>query len=133
MSQTHGQVILRYTTARFKTIILFSSLAIVVSLYSTNFAIVIPDFHLDGAYQTATTLFRASKGQQIGYDFFPYLGPIVLLLYIPFRFLGASMADSLLVTHFALASLFLISIFLIARLLTSNVVTIVYLFLGASS
>jgi hypothetical protein len=37
-------------------------------------AIYVPTFHLDGAFQTASGLFRLESGQLPGKDFYPYLG-----------------------------------------------------------
>lgn len=44
----------------------------------------IPTFHLDGAFQTASGLFRLDSGQLPSRDFFPYLGSGPLFLIYPF-------------------------------------------------
>lgn len=50
--------------------------------YALQKALLIPTFHLDGAYQTASGLYRLADGELPGRDFLPYLGlgPIYLLL-----------------------------------------------------
>lgn len=66
-------------------------------LYSMTIAINIPTFHLDGAFQTASGLFRVNSGQFPGRDFFPYLGvgPIVILFPI-FKMFGANLSASVI-------------------------------------
>jgi len=42
-----------------------------VALESLSAALESPTFHLDGAFQTASVLFRISNGELPGRDFFP--------------------------------------------------------------
>lgn len=58
--------------------------------FSLAVAIDLPTMHLDGAFQTASGLFRLDSGQLIGRDFFPYLGTGPLYLLYPFFLLGGS-------------------------------------------
>lgn len=71
-----------------------------VLIYSTNLAIDIPTFHLDGAYQTASGLYRLNEGQSIGKDFYPYLGigPLYLL-YPIFKIFGSTISSSLIASQ----------------------------------
>lgn len=62
---------------------IFCLLALII-FQSLNLAINVPTFHLDGAFQTASGLFRLEAGQAPGRDFFPYLGVGPLLLIFPF-------------------------------------------------
>ncbi len=58
-------------------------------------ALHIPTTHLDGAYQTASGLFRLHAGDLPGRDFFPYLGVGVLYLIYPlFELAGAHLSAS---------------------------------------
>ncbi len=81
-------------------------------------ALEIPTFHLDGAFQTASGLFRLSEGQLPGRDFFTYLGVGVLgVLYPLFALLGDNIASSVTTTYFAsFVSLFL-STYVVFRLM----------------
>jgi hypothetical protein len=63
--------------------------------YSKVASINIPTFHLDGAFQTASGLYRLDAGQLPGKDFYPYLGIGPLFLLYPFfKILGSSIAAS---------------------------------------
>ncbi len=65
--------------------------------YSLN----VPTFHLDGAFQTASALFRLSSGETIGKDFFPYLGiGPNFLLYPIFKLLGSNLGSSVMSSFF---------------------------------
>ena len=62
---------------------------------SSTAAIALPIFHLDGAFQTASGLYRLDAGQFPGRDFFPYLGPGPLFVLYPiFKLCGANLAAS---------------------------------------
>jgi hypothetical protein len=56
---------------------------------------------LDGAFQTASGLFRLDSGQFPGKEFFPYIGigPL-LLLYPAFKILGSDLSASVFAAHF---------------------------------
>jgi NADH:ubiquinone oxidoreductase subunit 6 (subunit J) len=72
-------------------------LLIAIVFQARGAAITVPTFHLDGAFQTASGLFRLDAGQAPGRDFFPYLGIGPLLLLFPaFKLAGASLAASVL-------------------------------------
>ncbi|QGX99633.1 hypothetical protein EI983_15710 [Roseovarius faecimaris] len=79
----------------------------------------LPTQHIDGAFQTASGLFRLTNGEFPGRDFFPYLGAGPLyLLYPGFLAAGSDLASSVMIaqlfTYFAAwAALFTIT-FLIA-------------------
>jgi len=69
--------------------------------YSLSIAINVPTFHLDGAFQTASGLFRLDAGQFPGKDFFPYLGVGPLLsLYPAFKVLGSDLSASVFSAQF---------------------------------
>nr|VFK11739.1 MAG: hypothetical protein BECKLPF1236B_GA0070989_10247 [Candidatus Kentron sp. LPFa] len=76
--------------------IISTSLFIVWAIYfSLGQALDIPLFHLDGAYQTASSLFRLSEGQFPGRDFQPYLGiGVTYLLFPAYWFAGNTIAAS---------------------------------------
>lgn len=58
-------------------------------------AINVPTFHLDGAFQTASMLYRVDAGQVPGRDFYPYLGVGPLLLLLPlFKAAGSHLTAS---------------------------------------
>ncbi len=68
---------------------------------SLSAAIDAPTLHLDGAFQTASALFRLDSGQLPGRDFFPYLGIGPLLsLYPAFKAFGSNLAASVISAHF---------------------------------
>ncbi|MHC8295308.1 hypothetical protein [Pseudomonas sp. LB3P58] len=63
--------------------------------YSLFIPIFTPTFHLDGAFQTASGLYRLDAGQMPGRDFFPYLGIGPLFILFPlFKLLGSNLAAS---------------------------------------
>ena len=77
---------------RVLAIVSFLTWAILFALAS---AIDTPIFHLDGAFQTASGMFRLDAGQFPGRDFYPYLGIAPLLsIYTVFKLLGAKLAAS---------------------------------------
>lgn len=65
--------------------------------YSLDKTLLAPVYHLDGAFQTASGLFRLDQAQLPGRDFLPYLGigPI-FLLYPFFKIFGADLCASTL-------------------------------------
>ncbi|MFZ5523397.1 MAG: hypothetical protein ACOY9D_04855 [Pseudomonadota bacterium] len=64
-------------------------------LYSLTASIDLPTMHLDGAFQTASGLYRLDAGQFPGKDFFPYLGIGPLFALYPFfKTLGANISAS---------------------------------------
>lgn len=73
-------------------------------IFGLTKSIDIPTFHLDGAYQTASALFRLDDNQWPGKDFFPYLGTgLTYLLYPIFKFAGGDMAASVFTSYFMVA------------------------------
>jgi hypothetical protein len=61
----------------------------------------VPTWHMDGAFQTASGLFRLADGQVPGRDFFPYLGIApVLVLYPVFALLGGEPTDTVFAARF---------------------------------
>ena len=74
--------------------------------YSVNDAIDAPTSHLDGAFQTASSLFRLDAGQLPGRDFLPYLGiGPTFILYPIFEAAGANLAASVIAAQFAVLTL----------------------------
>jgi len=64
----------------------------------------VPTFHLDGAFQTASALYRLHAGQFPGRDFLPYLGiGPTFTLYPLFRMDGADMAAAVFAAHLMVA------------------------------
>ena len=83
----------------------------VLIFQSLTAAIDIPTTHLDGAFQTASGLFRLDSGQVPGKDFFPYLGigPLVLLLPF-FKMSGATLSASVFAAQFVTLMLGFVSV-----------------------
>jgi hypothetical protein len=69
--------------------------------FSLTSAINIPTTHMDGAFQTASSLYRLADGQVPGRDFFPYLGigPLAFL-YPLFFLLGSDVSASVTSAQF---------------------------------
>lgn len=78
----------------------------------------LPTGHLDGAFQTASGLYRLAAGQSPGKDFFPYLGigPL-LLLYPTFLAAGADLAASFFSARFMVLVLMGVSVSVLSLLL----------------
>jgi hypothetical protein len=96
-------------------------------------ALHIPTMHLDGAYQTASGLFRLHAGDLPGRDFFPYLGVGVLYLIYPlFELAGAHLAASVFVAQFAVWIACAWSVALVWRLVWNGSSFLVALVCGAS-
>ena len=76
--------------------------AICISLiYALEQSIYIPLFQLDGAFQTASGLYRLSEGYIPGKDFFPYLGLLITwVLYPIFLIAGSNIGASMFAAHF---------------------------------
>ncbi|WP_139800484.1 hypothetical protein [Kluyvera intermedia] len=70
-------------------------------VYASEQSIYIPLFQLDGAYQTASGLYRINEGYVPGKDFFPYLGLLITwALYPIFLLAGGDMSASVFAAHF---------------------------------
>lgn len=96
---------------------ILSSLALII-IQALASSVNIPTFHLDGAFQTASGLFRLDAGQLPGKDFFPYLGIGPLLLIFPFfKIAGGTLAASVFATKLLTLSLGWISISVILQLI----------------
>jgi hypothetical protein len=64
-------------------------------------SLTVPTYHLDGAFQTASGLFRLSEGDVPGRDFYPYLGIGPLLVLFPlFAVMGGELTDSVFAAYF---------------------------------
>lgn len=93
---------------------LFTLFSIII--YSCSSAFDIPTFHLDGAFQTASGLFRINSGQVPGRDFFPYLGIGPLLIIYPFfKIAGATLFSSVFSAQFVTLILRWISLAILWR------------------
>lgn len=74
---------------------------ILLFIESFSSSINVPTGHLDGAFQTASGLFRIKSGELPGRDFYPYLGIGPLLAIYPvFNIFGGDLAASLLSAKF---------------------------------
>lgn len=106
LSATWGAVMV---VALFLTVAVFAAL---------DFAIDAPTFHLDGAFQTASGLFRLGNGQAPGRDFYPYLGIGPLLLAYPFYVAaGGDLAASVFAAHFVTVALGAFSVSIVWHLI----------------
>jgi hypothetical protein len=102
-------------------VLTFLNLVILIIL-SEHKAIYIPVNHLDGAFQTASGLFRIAQGQIPGVDFFPYLGIGPLLMLFPVFFVsGGDLSSSVFASHF------------ITYLILQIIIGITYFFLKKNS
>lgn len=73
-------------------------------LYASTKSIEVSTFHMDGAYQTASVLFRIMQGELPGKDFFSYLGLGPTYLLFPLFYLkGTTLASSTFSSHFMVA------------------------------
>ena len=80
---------------------IFLSWLVWLVFYSLSASINIPTFHLDGAFQTASGLYRLDAGQFPGKDFYPYLGIGPLLALYPFfKILGGNISASIFSAQF---------------------------------
>lgn len=71
-----------------------------MTVWALTQAIDSPVQHLDGAFQTASGLFRIDVGQAPGRDFFPYLGMGPLyLVFVGFKLFGSDLAASVAAAH----------------------------------
>lgn len=86
---------------QFQRVLLVANILVAVAL-SAQFSIDVPTKHIDGAFQTASGLFRLEAGQWPGKDFLPYLGlgPL-FLLYPLFLIAGGDVAASEFAAWFA--------------------------------
>lgn len=102
--------------------VLVSLLLLVYSMYlqSCLEALITPTLHLDGAFQTASALFRLSNDEVVGRDFYFYLGlgPLYLL-YPIFKLTGGTLADSVFVSFFITKIVFVVSIAVLTKLAIS--------------
>jgi hypothetical protein len=86
--------------------------------YSLHETINIPTYHLDGAFQTASGLYRLDAGQFPGKDFYPYLGVGPLyVLYPLFKALGSDVSSSIFSADFTVAVVVMLSIAFIWHML----------------
>ena len=95
----------------FSFIVLMIFNFVILIVLSERKAIYIPVNHLDGAFQTASGLFRIAQGQIPGVDFFPYLGIGPLLLLSPVFFAsGGDLSSSVFASHFITSLILQVSI-----------------------
>ncbi len=97
-----GQVQPRMTAAQHYLIV--ATLLLATAGLALEVAVDIPVAHLDGAYQTASGLFRLHAGHLPGRDFFPYLGVGLLYAIYPFfKMAGAHLAASVFAAQLAVS------------------------------
>jgi len=99
----------------FLNILIFISLSLLIyTLYLKSYitSLYTPTGHLDGAFQTASALFRLSNQETLAKDFFFYLGIGPLYLLYPFfKLAGANLAASVLVSFFSVKVIYILTIF----------------------
>ena len=106
------------TVIKIITGLLFLSWA---AYFSACFTVNLPTFHLDGAFQTSSQLFRLEADQTFGKDFFSYLGVgVITSLYPFFRILGSNLAASIFASHFVTILYSCLSFTIIYRVLCPN-------------
>ena len=93
-----------------------------VIIFGLSRSIDIPTFHLDGAYHTASALYRLADGQWPGKDFYPYIGVGVIYFIYPFFHLaGNDIAASVFAVHsIVLFSYFFVIVTIVAFLSDSQ-------------
>lgn len=108
------------------------------AFYSLTASINIPTFHLDGAFQTASGLYRLDVGQFPGKDFYPYLGIGPLLALYPFfKAFGANISASVFASHFMVLMISMLSVAFIwqliwrPKLFATSIVAGSFLFFGS--
>jgi hypothetical protein len=93
-------------------LLVFTDLA-VPAVLAWQTALIVPTYHLDGAFQTASGMFRLADGAVPGRDFFPYLGIGPLYVLYPFFVvLGGDLTASVFAAHFValVAAQFLVAV-----------------------
>lgn len=94
---------------RISSIVILTWLAYTV-IESLRQSVNIPTGHLDGAFQTASSLFRLDMGLYPGRDFFPYLGIGPNYLIYPFyKLFGSNLASSVTAAYFIVSVTAMIS------------------------
>ncbi len=84
--------------------------------------LVLPTWHVDGAFQTASALFRLDSGQFPGRDFLPYLGlTTVYVPYLPFKAAGSDLAASATAAYFVIMAASAGTIALVMRLIAPKI------------
>ena len=90
-------------------------------IFSSKISLLIPTYHVDGAFQTASGLFRLQNGEIPGRDFYPYLGILPLFLCYPlFLAAGGTVAASVFSAHFLVLVCDLLSLSIIHFFLSRN-------------
>lgn len=94
--------VVRHPVFRAALLVALVVLDLVVPLaYARQAQRIVPTFHLDGSFQTASGLFRLSDGQWPGKDFFPYLGiGPVLTLFPVYALRGSNLAATVFSSRF---------------------------------
>ncbi|MGY1804719.1 hypothetical protein ACI78T_15670 [Blastococcus sp. SYSU D00922] len=107
--QDHGhrrpgrvRTVVRHPATRWAALLLLIALDLAIPLaYAREWERVLPTMHLDGAFQTASGLFRLGAGEWPGRDFLPYLGIApVALLYPVFELRGGDLAATVFAARF---------------------------------
>ena len=101
-------------------LLVFGGWATIISL---RMAQVIPLWHIDGAFQTASGLIRLSQGAVIGTDLFPYLGigPLYALWPI-FKLLGGTLSAAIAASQLLNLVLLVASISLLLHIFVGTAV-----------
>ena len=91
----------------YKTIIVlcyclcFLAFLLFVVFIAKRGALYVPTYHMDGAFQTTSGLFRLQNGEVPGRDFFPYLGVLPIYLCYPiFLLIGGDVTASVFAAQF---------------------------------
>jgi hypothetical protein len=110
MMKWHLNLLKKDVSSRSISLIIILSWFVWAVFYSLNIAINVPTTHLDGAFQTASGLFRLDDGQFPGRDFFPYLGIGPLYLMYPiYKLFGSNLASSVVAGYLVVATAVMIS------------------------
>lgn len=102
--------------------------------YSKTVAIIIPTYHIDGAFQTASGLMRLAAGELPGRDFLPYLGIGPLFLLYPLYWLdGVDMASTVFAAHATVLTLYALVFAILAKLCRPSIPSAHALAIGAAT
>ena len=108
-------------------------ITIIIFFQSLVLSINIPTFHLDGAFQTASGLFRLDLGHAPGRDFYPYLGVGPILLIFPFfKLAGGTLSASVFATKFVTLVLAWMSVSVLWKLIFRPKMALLSLIGGAT-
>lgn len=99
------------------TLIIFK-LALDAKIHSLD----IPRNHIDGAFQTASSLYRLNSGETLGKDFFSYLGIGPIFILFPFfKIFGANISSSVFSSYLIVSLISTLAMAIIIKNVTRSI------------